>query len=151
MNDPKDEKSVMAILKAMAQATIKNHVARLDKSYHPDRTYSYSTAMNQTKPKVLNAIIGPPVTESMTFHDASIRIYGNVALVRGRNELRNGTPGSLYDNHLNILWMLLRVPARKAGRSWLVKRHACLRSRRVYRDLCFRTRDDLLRTPRSLR
>jgi hypothetical protein len=38
----------------------------------------------------------------------SIRIYGNVALVRGRNELRNGKPGSLRDNHLNILWVLPR-------------------------------------------
>src|SRR5438876_5235237 len=110
INDPKDEKSVMATLDAMAQATIKKDVAKLDKIYHPDLTYSHSSAMNQTKAEVLKAVAGPAVTESMTFHETSIRIYGNVALVRGRNELRNGAPGSLHDNHLNILWVMLKGP-----------------------------------------
>jgi hypothetical protein len=110
LNDPKDEKSVMATLDAMAQATIKKDVAALEKIYHPDLTYSHSSAMNQTKAEVLKAVTGPAVTESMTFHETNIRIYSNVALVRGRNELRNGAPGSLHDNHLNILWVLLRGP-----------------------------------------
>jgi ketosteroid isomerase-like protein len=110
MNDPKDEKSVMATLQAMAQATIKKDVATLDKIYHPDLTYSHSSAMNQTKADVLKAVTGPAVTESMTFHETTIRIYGNTALVRGRNELRNGAPGSMHDNHLNILWVLLKGP-----------------------------------------
>src|SRR5262249_42598458 len=110
MNDPKDEKSVMATLQAMAQATIKKDVATLDKIYHPDLTYSHSSAMNQTKAEVLKAVAGPGVTESMTFHETTIRIYGNTALVRGRNELRNGSPGAMHDNHLNILWVLLKGP-----------------------------------------
>src|SRR5207248_2530447 len=79
INDPKDEKSVMATLDAMAQATIKKDVATLDKIYHPDLTYSHSSAMNQTKAEVLKAVAGPGVTESMTFHETSVRIYGNVA------------------------------------------------------------------------
>ena len=110
INDPKDEKTVMATLEAMAQATINKDVATLGKIYHPDLTYSHSSAMNQTKAEVLKAVAGPAVTESMTFHETSVRIYGNVALVRGRNELRNGAPGSLHDNHLNILWVLLKGP-----------------------------------------
>ena len=110
INDPKDEKSVMATLEAMGQATIKKDVATLDKIYHPDLTYSHSSATNQTKAEVLKAVAGPTVTESMTFHETSVRIYPNVALVRGRNELRNGAPGSLRDNHLNILWVLLKGP-----------------------------------------
>ncbi len=109
-NDPKDEKAVMATLEAMAQATIQKDVATLDKIYHPDLTYSHSTAMLQTKAEVLKAVAGPAITESMTFHDANVRIYGNVALVRCRTELRNGQPGKLVDNHLNILWVLLRGP-----------------------------------------
>jgi hypothetical protein len=79
-NNVNDEKAVMATLEAMAQA----------------------------KAEVLKAAAGPGVTESMTFHDTTIRIYGNVALVRGVNELRNGTPGAMHDNHLNILWVLLK-------------------------------------------
>lgn len=108
VGNPKDEKAVMATLEAMAQATIKKDVAKLDAIYHPDLTYSHSSAMNQTKAEVLKAVAGPAVTESMTFHETTIRIYGNTALVRGRVELRNGTPGTMHDNHLNILWVLLR-------------------------------------------
>src|SRR4051794_11759926 len=85
INDAKDEKAVMATLEAMAQATIKKDVATLDKIYHPDLTYSHSSAMNQSKAEVLKAVGGPGVTESMKFVDTTIRIYGNTALVRGGN------------------------------------------------------------------
>ncbi len=109
-NDSKDEKAVMTTLEDMAQATIKKDVATLDKIYHPDLTYSHSSALLQSKAEVLKAAAGPGVTESMTFHDSTIRVYGNVALVRGINELRNGTPGAMHDNHLNILWVLIKGP-----------------------------------------
>ena len=107
-NDPRDEKAVMGTLEAMAQATIHKDLAMLDKIYHSDLTFSHSSAMLQTKAEVLKAAAGPGVTESMTFHDANIRIYGNVALVRCRTELRNGQPEKMVDNHLNILWVLLK-------------------------------------------
>ena len=110
MNDPKTEKSVMATLEAMAQATIKKDVATLDKIYHADLTYSHSSAMNQTKAEVLKAVSGAGVVESMTFHETNVRIYGDSALVRGRNELRNGQAGKMNDNHLNILWVLVKGP-----------------------------------------
>ena len=98
----------MATLEAMAQATVKKDVATLDKIYHPDITYSHSSAKLQTKAEVLKDAAGPGVTESMKFHDSTIRVYGNVALVRGVTELRNGTPGAMHDNHLNILWVLVK-------------------------------------------
>jgi Domain of unknown function (DUF4440) len=107
-NDSKDEKAVMGTLEAMAQATIHKDIATLDRIYHPDLTYSHSSALLQTKAEVLKAAAGPNATESMTFHDANIRIYGNVALVRCRTELRNGPPEKLVDNHLNILWVLVK-------------------------------------------
>ena len=64
MNNPKDEKAVLATLEAMAQATIKKDVATLEKIYHPDLTYSHSTASLQTKAEVLKAVAGPGVTAS---------------------------------------------------------------------------------------
>jgi ketosteroid isomerase-like protein len=109
-NDARDEKAVMATLDAMAQASIKKDIATLDKIYSPDLTYSHSSAFLQTKAEVLKAAAGKGMTESETFHDNNIRIYGNVALVRGVTELRNGTPGEMHDNHLNILWVLVKGP-----------------------------------------
>lgn len=116
-NDPKDEKAVMGTLEDMAQATVKKDVAALDKIYTSDLTYSHSSALLQNKAEVLKALAGEGVTESMTFHDTNIRIYNNVALVRCVTELRNGKPGAMVDNHLNILWALVKGPG---PRGWQI-------------------------------
>ena len=109
-NDPKEEKAVMAVLETMAKATIAKDVATLDKVYANDLTYSHSSALTQTKAEVLKAITGPNVSESMKFSDTTIRIYGGVALVKGVCDYRNGAPGKMTDNHLNILWVLVKNP-----------------------------------------
>lgn len=109
-NDPADEKAVMATLEAMAKATIAKDVATLAKIYGNDLTYSHSSALTETKAEVLKAFEGPNQAEFMKFSDTSIRIYGNVALVKGITDFRNGPPGKVLDNHLNILWVMVRRP-----------------------------------------
>jgi ketosteroid isomerase-like protein len=108
--DPKDEKAVMATLEAMAKATIAKDVATLSKIYSDDLTYSHSSAMTQNKAEVLKAFEGPSVAESMKFVGTQIRTYGPVALAKGVCEFRNGRPGAMVDNHLNILWVLVKGP-----------------------------------------
>src|SRR6476620_6053943 len=108
--DPKDEKAVMATLEAMATATIKKDVPALSKIYADDITYSHSSAQNQNKTEVLEALKGPSVAESMKFSGMNIRTYGNVALAKGVCDFRNGRPGAMTDNHLNILWVLVKGP-----------------------------------------
>jgi ketosteroid isomerase-like protein len=109
-NDPADEKAVMATLEAMAKATIAKDVATLARIYGEDVTYSHSSAQNQTKAEVLKAFDGPSQAEFMKFSDSTIRIYGNVALVKGVTDFRNGQPGKMLDNHLDILWVMVRRP-----------------------------------------
>lgn len=108
--DPKDEKAVMATLEAMAKATVAKDVAALSKIYSDDVTYSHSSAQTQTKAEVLKALEGPSVAEYMKFKDMTVRTYGNgnVALAKGICEFRNGAPGKMNDNHLNILWVLAK-------------------------------------------
>jgi ketosteroid isomerase-like protein len=108
--DPKDEKAVMATLEAMAKATIAKDVGALNKIYSDDITYSHSSAQTQTKAEVLKALQGPSVAEYMKFKDMTVRTYGNgnVALAKGLCEFRNGAPGKMNDNHLNILWVLVK-------------------------------------------
>ena len=110
VNDPKDEKAVVATMEAMAKATIAKDVAALDKIYSNDLTYSHSSALTQNKAEVLKAFQGPGITESLKFSDTTIRIYGPVALFKGVTDMRNGQPGKLNDNHLNILWVLVKGP-----------------------------------------
>jgi ketosteroid isomerase-like protein len=107
-NDPAQEKAVLATLDAMAKATISKDVAMLAKIYGDDLTYSHSSALNQTKEVVLKDLQGPSVAEFMKFSDTTVRIYGDVALVKGVCDFRNGQPGNLLDNHLNILWVMVK-------------------------------------------
>ena len=89
---------------------IAKDTATLAKIYSDDVTYSHSSALNQNKAEVLKAFQGTGVTESLKFSDTTIRIYGTVALFKGVTDMRNGQPGKLVDNHLNILWVLVKGP-----------------------------------------
>ena len=109
-NDPADEKAVMATLEAMAKATLAKDVKTLARIYGEDVTYSHSSAQTQTKAEVLKAFDGPGQAEFMKFSETTIRIYGNVALVKGITDFRNGQPGKMLDNHLNILWVMVKRP-----------------------------------------
>jgi hypothetical protein len=106
-NSP-DTKAVMATLELMAKATIEKDVATLDKIYGDDLTYSHSSALTETKAEVLKNITGPNVAEFMKFSETKIRVYGDVALAKGVVDFRNGAPGKMLDNHLNILWVMVR-------------------------------------------
>jgi ketosteroid isomerase-like protein len=105
-----DQKAVMATLEAMAKATIAKDVATLGKIYGDDVTYAHSSALTEDKATVLKNITGPGVAEFMKFSDTTIRVYGDTALAKGVVDFRNGAPGKMLDNHLNILWVLVRRP-----------------------------------------
>lgn len=107
-NDPADEKAVMATLEAMAKATVAKDVATLARIYGDDLTYSHSSAVTETKAQVLKAFDGPNQVEFMKFSETTIRIYGDVALLKGVTDLRGGPSGKVLDNHLNILWVMVR-------------------------------------------
>jgi ketosteroid isomerase-like protein len=109
-NDPADEKAVLATLETMAKATLAKDVATLARIYGDDVTYSHSSGLTETKAQVLKNIEGPSVAEFMRFSDTTVRIYGDVALAKGVTDFRNGRPGNLLDNHLNILWVMARRP-----------------------------------------
>jgi ketosteroid isomerase-like protein len=109
-NDPAQEKAVLATLEDMAKATVNKDVATLEKIYGDDITYSHSSALNEDKATVLKNIKGPNVAEFMKFSETKVRIYGDVALVKGVCDFRNGAPGKMLDNHLNILWVMVKRP-----------------------------------------
>lgn len=103
-----DEKAVMNTLELMAKATVDKDVATLEKIYGDDITYSHSSALTQTKAEVLAGVRGPTVNVFMKFSDMTVRVYGDVALAKGIVDFRNGPVGAMTDNHLNILWVLVR-------------------------------------------
>jgi ketosteroid isomerase-like protein len=110
-----DQKAVMATLEAMAKATIEKDVATLGRIYSDDITYAHSSALTETKAQVLKNVQGPSIAEFMKFSDTTIRIYGDTAVAKGIVDFRNGPPGKQLDNHLNILWVLVRHPQGPQG------------------------------------
>ena len=109
--DAADEKTVMATLEAMAEATIGKDAATLARIYGDDLTYSHSAGFSETKAQVLANIKGERVPGTyMKFSDTTIRVYGDVALARGVVDFRSAATGRMLDNHLNILWVLVRRP-----------------------------------------
>lgn len=108
---PADERAVMATLEAMAEATIGKDKAALTAIYGDDLTYSHSAGFSETKAQVLANIRGTRVDGTyMKFSDTTLRIYGDVALARGVVDFRSAATGRMLDNHLNILWVLVRRP-----------------------------------------
>jgi ketosteroid isomerase-like protein len=105
-----DEKAVLTTLEDMARATIAKDVATLDRIYGDDVTYSHSSGRTETKAEILKNIQGPGIAEFMKFSDTTVRFYGDVALAKGITDFRNGRPGNLTDNRLNILWVMVRRP-----------------------------------------
>ena len=109
-NNPADEKAVLATLEAMGKATIAKDIPALTRIYGDDITYAHSSALTQTKEEVLKDLAGPNINVFMKFSDTTVRIYGDVALVKGVVDFRNGAPENILDNHLDILWVMVRRP-----------------------------------------
>jgi hypothetical protein len=105
-----DEKAVLDTLDAMAAATIAKDIPTLSRIYGDDITYAHSSGLTQTKEEVLKDLAGPSINEFMRFTRATVRIYGDAALVKVIVDFRNGPPGHLLDNHLDILWAMVRRP-----------------------------------------
>jgi hypothetical protein len=109
-NNPVDEKAVLATLDAMARATVAKDIPTLTRIYGDDISYAHSSGLTQTKAEVLKDLMGPNINEFMKFSETTVRLYGDTAVVKGVCDFRNGAPGNILDNHLNILWVMVRRP-----------------------------------------
>jgi ketosteroid isomerase-like protein len=100
-----------ALAFATAEATIAKDKATLAAIYGDDLIYSHSAGFSETKAQVLANIRGERVPGTfMKFSDTTLRFYGDVALARGVVDFRSAASGRMLENHLNILWVLVRRP-----------------------------------------
>ena len=113
--DPKAD--VLAAMETWKQAILKKDAAALDRLLHPDLLYSHSDGRTETKADILKAL---PNTQSVTFGESSVRVYGNTALVKGPMEIVNITNGAPTTIKLSVLQVWL-----KGSKGWqLVARHS---------------------------
>jgi ketosteroid isomerase-like protein len=100
------EAEVTAAINAWRQAMLTHDVAAMTKLLHPDLTYSHSSGITQDKATVLEKVGG---SEYFEYFDPTIRIHGNVALVKNVTDMR---PAAAKDtpNRLNVLYVWVKGP-----------------------------------------
>jgi hypothetical protein len=101
----KAEKDVLAAMDAYKEAMIHKDGATLDKLLSNDLTYTHSGGQLETKADVIKSIAsGKTIVEAMDFSDTSVRLYGNIALVKGKVDLYHSKTNIVHMNVLHV-WM----------------------------------------------
>jgi ketosteroid isomerase-like protein len=102
--NPAMEKEVTAAINAWRQAMLTHDVAAMKKLLHPDITYCHSNGITQDKATVLEKVGG---SASFEYIDTTIRIHGNVALVKNVTDMRSAAAKDT-PNRLNVLYVWVK-------------------------------------------
>jgi ketosteroid isomerase-like protein len=101
----KSEQEVLAAMDAYKDAMIHKDGATLDKLLSPDLTYTHSGGQLETKADVIKSITsGKTIVEAIDFSDTTVRLYGNIALVKGKVDLYHSKTNIVHMNVLHV-WM----------------------------------------------
>jgi hypothetical protein len=101
--DAKSE--VLAAMDAYKQAMIHRDGSALEKLLSPDLTYTHSGGQEQNKAEVIQSIVsGKTTIQKLEFIDNSVRVLGNVALVKGKVDLWHSPENIVHMNVLHV-WM----------------------------------------------
>ena len=100
------EKEVTAAINTWRQAMLTHDLALMKKLLHPDLTYCHSSGITQDKPTVLEKVGG---SASFEYSDTTIRIHGNVALVKNVTDMRSAAARDT-PNRLNVLYVWVKGP-----------------------------------------
>jgi hypothetical protein len=104
----KADKEVLAAMDAYKEAMIHKDGAALDKLLSNDLTYTHSGGQFETKADVIKSIItGKTTIEAIDFFDTVVRLYGNIALVKGKVDLYHSKTNIV---HMNVLHVWLNGP-----------------------------------------
>jgi hypothetical protein len=102
------EKDVLAAMDALKQAMIHKDGAALEKLLSSDLTYTHSGGQEQTKADVIQSITsGKSITEALEYTGTTVRIYGKIALVKGKVDLSHSKTNIV---HMNILHVWEKTP-----------------------------------------
>ena len=104
----KADKEVLAAMDAYKEAMIHKDGAALDKLLSNDLAYTHSGGQHETKADVIKSITaGKTIIEALDFSDTSVRLYGNVALVKGKVDLYHSKTNIV---HMNVLHVWVKGP-----------------------------------------
>ena len=105
---PKAQDEVLAAMDAYKKAMIERDGKALDRLLSDDLAYTHSGGQFQTKADVIDSIVNKKTTiEKLAFSDTTVRLYGDVALVKGRVDLWHSATTIV---HMNVLHVWVKRP-----------------------------------------
>ena len=81
------EKEVLTAMDGMKEALLKRDRATLEKIFHPDLTYSHSSATVENKAQAIAHIVDGLGWEAIELADTTVRLQGKVAIVNGKTDM----------------------------------------------------------------
>ena len=102
-----DKDDVLAAVESYRTGMLKRDAATLDKVLHKDLAYTHSNGKLEDKAECIkNATTGSNVTSIMDLSKNTVRVYGNMAIVRGDAHTKSSTG----DLNLAVLYIWLKTP-----------------------------------------
>jgi hypothetical protein len=104
----RDQDEVLAAMDVYKNAMIQRDGKALDRVLSDDLAYTHSAGQFQDKTAVIDSIVNKKTTvQRMEFSNTTVRLYGNVALVKGRVDLWH-SPTVIV--HMNVLHVWVKRP-----------------------------------------
>ena len=102
------QKEVLAAMETYKNGMTQKDGAALEKVLSPDLTYTHSGGQLQTRAEVIKSITsGSTIIEKIQFSDTTVKVYGNMALVKGRVDLWH-SPTNIV--HMDVLHVWVNGP-----------------------------------------
>ena len=131
------EKAVLAALDAWTEAMVKQDRPALEKLFHPDLSYTHSSATVETKAQAITHIMDGAGWEAIELSDTTVRLQGNVAIVNGKTDMhqRNRGKSTTISKLISLsVWvkgrqgwqMIARQAVRRPDDEQVIAAHAAL-------------------------
>lgn len=102
------EKEVLTALDGLKEAMLKKDRATLEKIFHPDLTYSHSSATVENKAQAIAHMVDGLGWEAIELSDTTVRLQGNVAIVNGKadyHERKKDKPTTVVKLLILTVWV----------------------------------------------
>ncbi len=102
------EKEVLNALDGLKQAMLKQDRSALEKIFHPDLTYSHSSAKVEDKAQAIAHMVDGLGWEAIELADTTVRFQGKVAIVNGKadfHERKKDQPTTVTKLLILTVWV----------------------------------------------
>lgn len=118
------EKDVLTALDSLKEAMLKKDRPMLEKIFHPDLTYSHSSATVEDKAQAIAHMVDGLGWEAIDLANTTVRVQGNVAIVNGNADFHQRNK----DKPTTVVKLLILTVWVKSPHGWqLIARQAVRR------------------------